>query len=110
MPDPISPTINVVRKYLADWETLEKYRLQEGSLGLLFREFCPENKLIEHVLLKVCALNDFYSTNIFDTFTVAKHILSKNIDNRLRANECSLVNEISRVTIREKSKNFYSFA
>jgi len=89
---------------------LENYRLQEASLGLLFHSLCPENKEIEHVLLKVSALNDFYSTNIFNTYSVAKHILKKDIDARLKATDYSLVNEIARVAIKEKSKNFYSFA
>jgi hypothetical protein len=66
--------------------------------------------VLEHVLLKVSALNDFYSTNIFDTYTVAKHIQRANIDNRLRIGDLSLVNELAQITIRDKPKNFYSFA
>ncbi|MGH9929871.1 MAG: hypothetical protein ACREA9_11695 [Pyrinomonadaceae bacterium] len=62
------------------------------------------------LLLKVSALNDFYSTNIFDTYSVAKHILKKNIDQRLKVGDHSLVNELARVTIRGKQRNFYSFA
>ncbi len=97
-------------EYLGKWEQLENYQLQEASLGLLFHSLCPKNKKIEHVLLKVTALNDFYSTNIFDIYSVAKHILKKDIDTRLDANDYSLVNDIARVSIKEKSKNFYSFA
>ena len=112
MIDPVDHSSNhsLINASLAEWQTLEKYRLQEDSLGLLFREFCPENKKIEHVLLKVCALNDFYSTNIFDTYSVAKHVLEMDIDNRLRSGDCSLVNELAIVTIKGKKKNFYSFA
>lgn len=70
----------------------------------------PENTKFEHVLLKVTALNAFYSTNIYDTFSVAKHILTIDVDARLKADDCSLVNDIANVTIKGKSKNFYSFA
>jgi hypothetical protein len=107
---PSTPTPELISGYLQQWEQLENYRLQEQSLGLLFKQFCPTNDVLEHVLLKVSALNDFYSTNIFDTYSVAKHILQKKIDLRLRRGDHLLVNELAQVTIREKQKNFYSFA
>ena len=110
MANVIKPTTQVVRGYLRKWEDLENYKLQESSLNLLFNKLCPENKQVEHVLLKVSALNDFYSTNIYDTFTVAKHILKHNIDDDLHSNNHRVVNKISKVSIKEKEKNFYSFA
>ncbi len=110
MTNVVSPNSSVISEYLGKWEQLENYKLQENSLGLLFNELCPENKKIEHVLLKVSALNDFYSTNIYDTYTVARHILKKNIDADLYANNYSLVNKIAKVSISGKEKNFYSFA
>ena len=84
MPSPSLPTPDYLSSYLQRWEGLENYRLQEQSLALLFKEFCPSNSVLEQVLLKVSALNDFYSTNIFDTFSVAKHIRELNIESRLR--------------------------
>ena len=110
---PLRPTLGLVAEYLHRWnrsEQLENYRLQEASLGLLFRDLCPQNKKIEHVLLKVSVLNDFYSTNIYDTYSVARHILEKKIDERLASGDHSLVNEIAQVPMRGKTKNFYSFA
>lgn len=104
------PSAETIHKYLSVWETLEKYRLSEGALGRLFHELCPENSGIESVLLKVSALNDFYSTNIYDTYTVGKHILALDIDDRLRDKDLRLVNDIAKVNIKGKSKNFYSFA
>jgi len=110
MPQPLTPSPDLITEYLGKWEQLEKYQLQETSLGLLFHTLCPENNQIEYVLLKVSALNDFYSTNIFDTISVAKHILKKNIDTRLEADDHSLVNDIARISIKGTAKNFYSFA
>ena len=110
MAKPLTPCPSVILEYLDKWKQLENYRLQEASLGILFHSLCPENKKIEHVLLKVSALNDFYSTNIFDTYSVAKHILTKDIDARLGANDYSLVNDIAQIKIKAKTKNFYSFA
>ena len=71
----------------------------------------PTNQMIEDVLIKVCLLNDFYSTNILDTFRVAKHILNLDIDKRLKAGDLGLINDIAIVTMKSsKSRNFYSFA
>jgi hypothetical protein len=108
---PAQPTVESVQGCLQKWETLEKYTFQEASLGLLFQKFCPYNNDIIHVLLKVSALNDFYSTNIFDTHAVAKHIATtKNVDDRIAVGDHSLVNQIASVTIGGKTRNFYSFA
>ncbi|MDE8719163.1 hypothetical protein PZH37_19535, partial [[Eubacterium] siraeum] len=60
--------------------------------------------------MKVVALNDFYITNIFSVYPVAKHILSLDIDTRLKAGDVSLVSDIQKVTINGVEKNFYSLA
>ena len=110
MNNPPQPNKSIVKFYLSRWKTLENYKLQEQSLNLLFHSYCPNNNQLEQILLKVSALNDFYSTNIFDTYTVAKHILKCNIDKDLSAGNEALVNKIAPVTINGKTRNFYSFA
>lgn len=107
---PAPPTPDSIRGCLRDFETLEKYKLQESALNQLFTEFCPGNENASHVILKVSALNDFYSTNIFSTHPVAEHIIKLNISNRLAAGDPNLVNELALVTISGKKRNFYSFA
>ena len=107
---PKRPTTKVVKSFLARWETLDNYKLQEASLALLFKTHCPNNKQTEHVLLKVSALNDFYSTNIFNTYAVAKHIVALDIDQRLQQTDLTLVNDVALVTVGGKARNFYSFA
>ena len=104
------PNKKEVEKYLEKWDSLENYVLQESSLDKLFFEVYPNNTDIRDILIKASSLNDFYSTNIFSIFPVAKHILSLNIDERLRSADTSLVNDIANVTINGKRKNFYSFA
>lgn len=104
------PCENEVRRYLARWDTLENYRLQEDALNKLFFELCPENNDIVSVLLKCSTLNDFYSTNIFSIYPVAKHILSLDIDERLKAGDVTLVRDIQFIEISGKQRNFYSFA
>jgi hypothetical protein len=106
----IKPSPILIDSYLNKWDSLENYTLQEKSLGLLFNEFCLGNTKLEYVLLKVTALNQFYSTRIFDTYSVAKHILKMDVDQRLERRDCSLVNELALITIKGKQINFYSFA
>lgn len=107
---PKMPTSKEIKKYLKKWNELENYKLQERSINLLFTDLCPENKKIEPILLKASVLNDFYSTNIFDIFTLSKHILSCNIDKCLQNNSKDIVNKIAFVKIKNKKRNFYSFA
>lgn len=76
----------------------------------LFIDTFPNNIIIEDILIKASTLNDFYSTNIFSIFAVSKHIQDLNIDERLKNNDETLVNDIARVEIKGVKKNFYSFA
>lgn len=105
-----TPSVEEVEFYLAQWDGLEDYHLQENALNRLFFELSPENKDISDILLKVSVLNDFYSTNIFKVFPVAKHILSLQIDDRLKCGDITLVDDIKKVIISGKTLNFYSFA
>jgi len=104
------PTPNQIRLYLDRWHKLENYRLQEDCLNHLFIDLCPENRTIKDVLLKVSALNDFYSTHIYKTYDVAKHILKSDIDGQLQDGDPTLVNRIAKVRIKKRTINFYSFA
>ena len=104
------PTEKEVNKYLQKWDSLENYVLQEKALNKLFFETYPKNNDINDILIKASSLNDFYSTNIFSIFPVAKHILELNIDRRLENGDTTLVNDIARIKINNVDKNFYSFA
>lgn len=105
-----TPSKEEVEKYLSLWESLENYRLQESALNKLFFDTYPNNIDINDILIKVSALNDFYSTNIFSVFPVAKHIYELDIDKRLSVADTTLVDDIARLEISGKPKYFYSFA
>lgn len=105
------PCVAEVEKYLTAWDGQDSYRLQEKALDKLFFGVYPENTCIEDILIKVACLNDFYSTNIFSPYTIAKHILELGIDARLRTGDPTLVEEIAVVTMGNgETINFYSFA
>lgn len=106
-----TPSVEEVEYYLNAWKALENYSLQESSLDKLFLRTYPLNKELDDVLIKVCALNDFYSTNIYNPFAIAKHIVNLSIDNSLQNEELDLVNKIAVVQMTDKKRyNFYSFA
>ena len=105
-----TPSKKEIEKYLSQWEELENYKFQENVLSKLFGVTYPNNNLIEDILVKVSTLNDFYSTNIFACYEVAKRIKFLDIDKRLKQGDESLVNDIAKVIIKDKTKNFYSFA
>lgn len=104
------PCAKQVEKYLKLWDTLENYSLQECALNKLFFQLAPSNTNISDILLKSSVLNDFYSTNIFNIFHVAKHILSLNIDDRLKAGDETLVEDMKNVIINNKKIRLYSFS
>jgi len=104
------PSEEEVQKYLNKWDKLENYVLQEKALDKLFIKTYPKNENIEDVLIKVCSLNDFYSTNIFSPFKVAKHIVKLGIDNYLENDKINIVNKIASVDVGSKEIIFYSFA
>lgn len=89
----------------------------DPALSLLFEHF-PHNTSIDHVLLKVTALNATYSTLIRaysekkpTIYDLARHIVSLNIDERLRAGDVALVERIAFLDLGDgrKARN-YSFA
>lgn len=104
------PSKKEVDRYLKKWDSLENYVLQEDSLNKLFFKTYPKNDDINDILIKASSLNDFYSTNIFSIFPVAKHILKLDIDARLEKGDTTLVNDIAKLKINGVDKNFYSFA
>lgn len=105
-----NPCKNEVEKYLHIWDESEKDIAKENALTELFCKY-PHNDDMTWVLIKAAVLNDFYGTNIYSVFEVAKNILRLNIDERLNAGDESLVDDIACVTMANGFKiRFYSFA
>ena len=107
----LAPSEEELLKYLKLWDSLENYVSQESSLRKLFTKTYPKNNKLDEVLIKVCSLNDFYSTNIFSPFIVAKHIIKSDIDKKLDKGDLKIVNKIANIAVNKNKKiNFYSFA
>lgn len=109
-----TPTNELVDIYIEKFNNDERYLLADQAIINLFQKF-PENKKLEDILLKISVINDLYSTNIFGTFILAKHILSLNIDDGIKNADPKIVNLIAVGHGIPKPKgsgdrNFYSFA
>lgn len=90
----------------------EHYREQEEVIVSLFEEH-SKNDDLNSVLLKVCVLDGFYSTNLRmqGINDMAKHILKLNIDNALKQGDPSIVEKIANFANSKGEKVFlYSFA
>lgn len=114
MLSPPQPCPAVIQDYLKRWEEekeLQKYRDQEISLNFLF-ESLPGNHDLKNVLSKTSALNDFYSTHLRNTYSMAKHIVSlKNVDRRLRDGDITLIDDIADTQLENgKKRHCFSFA
>ena len=106
-----SVTIETIKNYNEKWDSIERNVFQEKSLELLFRKDYPENIIIENILIKVCCLNQFYSTNILSPIIVAKHILSLFVDKYFANDKIEIVNKIAMIEMPNgKNRNFYSYA
>jgi len=114
MTDLQTPTNKLLDEYIDKFNNDERYYLADKAIISLFEAF-PENKCLEHIILKISVINDLYSTNILGTFNMAKHIQQLDIDGRLKQGAPLLVNEISSghgIISKKNNKeiNFYSFA
>ena len=110
LPKDYIPSVKDAEWFIEYWNELPSYSNQEKALDKLFMDISKRNDNIEDILIKCSSLNDFYSTNIFDIHTVAQHILSLHIDERLKDGDLSLVNDIAHVEVNGKDHFFYSFA
>ena len=109
-----TPTDELIEKYIEIFNNDDRYFPADQAIIKLFIAF-PENKILEDILLKISVINDLYSTNIFGTFKMAKHIQKLKIDNGLKIGDPLIVNKISlghgiRTKRNNKEINFYSFA
>lgn len=109
-----TPNNKLIEEYIDKFNKDERYYLADQAIIKLFQKF-PENKHLEDILLKISVINDLYSTNIFATFIMAKHIQLLDIDDELQKGNPGIVRKIAlghniRAKKTEREINFYSFA
>ena len=105
------PSKKIIDGYINKWDHLEDhYVWEQKSLDKLFHDDYKYNNDLKEILIKCSCLNDFYSTNIFQVYPVAKKIYDLQIDKRLEKADPTLVNDIATIEVAGKKKHFYSFA
>lgn len=106
----IKPTIERIEKQIVKFNDkngpFNKYAIAESILNEIFSKN-KKNTELETVWMKVSLLNDYYSTVVFDTFSLAKHIINMKIDEPLQNGDLNVVNRIGQLI---NVRNFYSFA
>lgn len=106
------PTKELVCFWRDQWEETEGYPEQEAALNKLFLDVFPGNSELNDILIKVCTLNDFYSTNIYKVIDVAKVIKSMEIDTALQSDAAQpeVVDELNKRVYEKTGRHIYSFA
>jgi hypothetical protein len=108
------PTNDFLDQYINKYKNDDRHYLSDQAIINLFQAF-PHNKKTEDILLKISVINDLYSTNIFGTFLMAKHIQQLDIDEELSKGNPEIVRQIAtghniRLKNTNRELNFYSFA
>lgn len=86
------PTPASVARAVLQIKNNPKAALNNLTLKKLLKRF-PHNTRLDEIYLKVVALNELYSTNIYDPYTIARNILRVNIDNDLERNSLAVVKD-----------------
>lgn len=119
LPDGYRPSMAEAEGYFRVWDSLPNYVAHEKALATLFRDndsLFRTNTDLSSVIIKVSALNDFYSTNIYRVYDVACKIVSiPDFDIRLQQGDISLVKSFQTIEFTDskgmrKSIINYSFA
>ncbi len=110
LPNDYRPSIEEIEHFLSAWEQTPRFSNPQKALDKLFQETYKKNDCLEEVLIKCSALNNLYSTSIFDIHSMAMHICGLKIDEKLRHADYSLLKEIASLEIKGKKRYFYSFA
>ena len=110
----LKPSEEIIGRYVDKFNNDERYSLADKIIRRLINTF-PSNKKLSDILVKVSIINDLYSTNIFATFRLYKHISKSNSGNLIKRGSPLAVNKIAyghNINSKKNNKEiyFYSFA
>lgn len=109
LPQGYVPSVKDAEWFINTWREVRKFSAPVDAISKICKQY-PNNNNLEEVLIKCAVIDNFSSTNVFDLYKMADHIVKKNIDEKLKKGDYSLVNDIAKVEIGGKERNFYSFA
>ena len=103
------PSVKDAEWFINNWREVGRFSAPVDAILKICQQY-PNNHNLEEVLIKCAVIDNFSSTNVFDLYKMADHIVAKNIDEKLGKGDYSLVKDIAKVEIGGKERNFYSFA
>ena len=110
LPKGYKPSMKDAEWFINNWRTIGKFSAPVVVMHRLCQVTYPYNNNLEEVLLKCAAINSFSSTHVYDLYKMAEHIVGKQIDEKLKNGDFSLINTIAKIEISGREHNFYSFA
>ena len=109
IPEWYIPSVKDAEWFISSWREVRKFSAPVDAISKICKQY-PNNNNFEEVLIKCAVIDNFSSTNVFDLYKMAEHILGKHIDERLKDGDYSLVDDIAKIEIGGKERTFYSFA
>ena len=106
---PLLPTKDNIKKLNDKWDKGED-GLKEKALEKLFGTLCRNNKDMNDIIIKICALNTIYSTNIYEICKMGEVIKESGVDQGLKDIDLGLVDRISKKAKEKIGSSAYSFA
>jgi len=103
------PSVKDAEWFISTWREVGKFSAPVDAIFKICQQYL-DNDNLDEVLIKCAVIDKFSSTNVFDLYKMADHIVRKHIDERLENGDYSLVDEIAKFEIGGKMRNFYSFA
>ncbi|MDY5968784.1 MAG: hypothetical protein SPJ13_02035 [Bacteroidales bacterium] len=109
------PTTEEVEKSLMTYyndDFYHKYRDEATTLQYLYQTY-RGNHHQNQVHVKVAVLDDFFGYHLSHSYQLSQHIVSMNIDERLKQGDVCVVNDICNVLYpvdKEERNRLYSFA
>ena len=109
LPRDYIPSVKDAEWFINTWREVGRFSAPVDAMFKICQQY-PNNNNLEKVLIKCAVIDKFSSTNVFDLYKMADHIVRKHIDEKLKIEDYSLVDDIAKVEISGKNRNFYSFA
>ena len=109
LPKGYIPSLKDANWFIKTWKEVGKFSAPVDAMFKICKQY-PNNNNLEEVLIKCAVIDNFSSTNVFDLYKMADSIVRKNINEKLKNGDPSLVDDIAKVEIGGKERNFYSFA
>lgn len=109
LPQGYIPSVKDAKWFINNWREVGRFSATVDAMLKICQQY-PNNNNLEEVLIKCAVIDNFSSTNVFDLYSMAEHIVGKHVDEKLKKGDYSVVDDIAKVEIGGKERNFYSFA